>query len=606
VFLQLKPSVIQEIENMDEVPKRQDSNGHEPREYFGYAPVSPQDLPYEEDVDSILRVREERIVPDTARLRDHGRHSWLMVIFSVFFLSALVVLAVWQYLITTCRVKRLCNVTDASSLPSTKYLFKTFEFLIPVDYLWAAVLTGSLGLFIVCCVAYSVIRMDVGTPRMVEIASFIQEGSTSFFTWELRISTAVATALFILVGVGINWRMAGSYGIGAILSLIVGLAAVSMATRGNSRAAAAAQAGARQAFDVAFRTGSVLSVSIVSIGTVGISAAYLMFQDIRALAGFAAGASTIALVLRLGGGIYAKSADAGADLFGKVESSIRNDDPRNPATVADNVGDAVGSVVGTVVDLFESFVFSLVATAILGASLPFFYKDPFAICVTNHLYVDRICGPFGYPAALSHSQYICRTNNLYLSYPLLSIWQSNAAFVAVPFLLAIVAILASILTTSFMYISGDTSTKNKGAKQDDYGILRSLRINTFVSIALIAAGAAGICFGLFGNSSSFRAAPGQGSRDNVIYFKLSSATNSCGPAFPSPSGSSPLPTPQGTFELGRYRPFAAVNKEFDPASQTAWRLYICILVGLALGLIIRLLTETFMNCCHAGSRNRHG
>jgi K(+)-stimulated pyrophosphate-energized sodium pump len=126
-------------------------------------------------------------------------------------------------------------------------------------------------------------------------------------------------------------------------------------------------------------------------------------------------------------------------------------------------------------------------------------------------------------------------------------------------------------------------------------VLRSLRINTFVSNALNAAGAAGICFRLFGNSSSFRAAPGQGSRDNVIYFKLSSATNSCGPAFPSPSGSSPLPTPQGTFELGRYRLFAAVNKEYDLASQTAWRLYICILVGLALGLICRQLTETFMN-----------
>jgi hypothetical protein len=139
--------------------------------------------------------------------------------------------------------------------------------------------------------------------------------------------------------------------------------------------------------------------------------------------------------------------------------------------------------------------------------------------------------------------------------------------------------------------SAATRRQNIRAPSRMLPVLRSLRINTFVSNALNAAGAAGICFRLFGNSSSFRAAPGQGSRDNVIYFKLSSATNSCGPAFPSPSGSSPLPTPQGTFELGRYRLFAAVNKEYDLASQTAWRLYICILVGLALGLICRQLTE---------------
>ena len=234
-------------------------------------------------------------------------------------------------------------------------------------FLILAPVSGVLALLFAYYLILKVSRRDAGTDRMKEIAAFIHEGARAFLMAEYRILVFFVAVLFVLIGIGTSWLTAYCFLIGSIFSTAAGFIGMNVATKANVRTAAAAKDhGMNAALSVAFSGGAVMGMCVVGFGLVGAGLIYLITKNPDILSGFSLGASSIALFARVGGGIYTKAADVGADLVGKVEAGIPEDDPRNPAVIADNVGDNVGDVAGMGADLFESYVGSLVSALTLG------------------------------------------------------------------------------------------------------------------------------------------------------------------------------------------------------------------------------------------------
>lgn len=235
------------------------------------------------------------------------------------------------------------------------------------NLMYLAPVLGIVALVFAFVLAGKVSREDEGTDRMKEIAAAIREGANAFLFAEYRILVVFAMVLFVLIGFGVNWKTAVCFLIGAAFSTLAGYFGMSVATKANVRTANAARVGGmNRALSIAFSGGAVMGMSVVGLGLLGIGLIYVFTRDANILFGFSLGASSIALFGRVGGGIYTKAADVGADLVGKVEAGIPEDDPRNPAVIADNVGDNVGDVAGMGADLFESYVGSIIAAITLG------------------------------------------------------------------------------------------------------------------------------------------------------------------------------------------------------------------------------------------------
>ena len=230
---------------------------------------------------------------------------------------------------------------------------------------------GILGLLFALFQGQKILKEDSGNERMKEIAKAIAEGAEAFLFAEYRILLFFVCSLFLCIGLGTrSWLSAVAFVFGALLSTLAGYFGMRSATAANVRTAEAVrQSGMKKALSVAFSGGSVMGMCVSGFGIFGIGIFYLCTKDVGVLSGFSLGASSIALFARVGGGIYTKAADVGADLVGKVEAGIPEDDPRNPAVIADNVGDNVGDVAGMGADLFESYVGALVSAMTLGALL---------------------------------------------------------------------------------------------------------------------------------------------------------------------------------------------------------------------------------------------
>ena len=249
--------------------------------------------------------------------------------------------------------------------------------------LLAAIVAGVVALAFSALMTMRILKSDEGSEDVRFIGNAIREGAMAFLSREYRLLAIFVVAVFIILAVFIDYDVlsrgdgsgpvggvpatAISYLVGAVGSGLAGFIGMSIAVRANTRTTVQAQSGLNAALRVAFSSGSVMGASVVGIGLIGIAAVYIIFQDITVVAGFGFGASSIALFARVGGGIYTKAADVGADLVGKVEEGLDEDDPRNPATVADNVGDNVGDVAGMGADLFESYTGSIIATVALTA-----------------------------------------------------------------------------------------------------------------------------------------------------------------------------------------------------------------------------------------------
>ena len=234
-----------------------------------------------------------------------------------------------------------------------------------------AVLAAAFGLCVAFMLAKWIGSCDAGTDRMKEISGFIREGAFAFLKREYKSMAIVIVILFFVIGFALDWITAVLYLFGALLSVLAGFFGMNVATKGNVRTAAAAKdSGMNKALKVAFRSGSVMGLCVSGLGLlgVGIVVSCLDLATVtQCITGFGFGASSMALFGRVGGGIYTKAADVGADLVGKVEAGIPEDDPRNPAVIADNVGDNVGDVAGMGSDLFESYVGSIISVITLAA-----------------------------------------------------------------------------------------------------------------------------------------------------------------------------------------------------------------------------------------------
>jgi K(+)-stimulated pyrophosphate-energized sodium pump len=260
------------------------------------------------------------------------------------------------------------------------------------ELLWFAIAAGVIGLIAAAITAMGVLRKDQGSDEVREIGQLIKEGANAFLKREYMILSVFVVIVAVIIALFVDFnvldndkievlnneaRTAGvdvegpwtavAYLLGAIGSALAGYVGMSIAVRANTRTATAAQDGLNPALRVAFGSGTVMGLTVTGIGLLGIVILWSIFRDPNIVAGFAFGASSIALFARVGGGIYTKAADVGADLVGKVEAGIPEDDPRNPATIADNVGDNVGDVAGMGADLFESYVGAMIASLALAS-----------------------------------------------------------------------------------------------------------------------------------------------------------------------------------------------------------------------------------------------
>ncbi len=237
---------------------------------------------------------------------------------------------------------------------------------------WIVPIAAAVGLLVAFCLSSWISKSDEGTDRMKEIAGYIREGAMAFLKREYKTMVIVIAVLFLLIGFGLqSWITAGLYLIGALLSVLAGFFGMNVATKGNVRTAwAAKEAGMPKALKIAFRSGAVMGLCVSGLGLFGLGVVFCVLDlatVTECITGFGLGASSMALFGRVGGGIYTKAADVGADLVGKVEAGIPEDDPRNPAVIADNVGDNVGDVAGMGSDLFESYVGSIISAITLAS-----------------------------------------------------------------------------------------------------------------------------------------------------------------------------------------------------------------------------------------------
>ncbi len=344
-------------------------------------------------------------------------------------------------------------------------------------YLVVSTLAGVLALLFAYFLAGGISKADAGNERMREIAGFIHEGAMAFLFREYRYLIVFAAIVFIVLSMFINWQTAVCFLAGATCSVLAGYFGMQVATKANVRTTEAARHGMGQAIKIAFSGGAVMGMSVAGLGVLGLGTMFMLFaKDVNYIAGFSLGASSIALFARVGGGIYTKAADVGADLVGKVEAGIPEDDPRNPAVIADNVGDNVGDVAGMGADLFESYVGSLVSAFALGAVL---FKGgegilfPLALCAVGivacivGVLIGRDSKADNPQAALNLGTYVAGGITIaaaaVLSYCLFGNFKAFAAIAA-----GLISGLAIGKITE-IYTSGDYASVKKIAQQSQTG-----------------------------------------------------------------------------------------------------------------------------------------
>ncbi len=371
--------------------------------------------------------------------------------------------------------------------------------------IWLAPLFAAVALLFALYKARYVSKCEPGNSRMQEIAAAIAEGASAFLRAEYKILAIFIVVLFVLIAIFINIGTAVCFVIGACFSILAGFFGMRVATKANVRTAnAALTGGMNKALSVAFSGGSVMGMCVVGLGLLGCSLIYIITGNYNILFGFSLGASSIALFARVGGGIYTKAADVGADLVGKVEAGIPEDDPRNPAVIADNVGDHVGDVAGMGADLFESYVGALVSALTLGVSVQGLFTGagaiyPLTIAAVGIL--GSVVATFFVRGKDNSNPHKALKMGSYVSavvVAVLSIVLSYTFFGKIYYALAIIAGLIVGLVIGFVtevYTSDDYKSVKRIAAQSETGSATTIisgvavgMMSTWVPIVLISVG----------------------------------------------------------------------------------------------------------------------
>ena len=380
-----------------------------------------------------------------------------------------------------------------------------------MNLMYVAVICGLIGLVFAFGLTNRVNTVDAGTDRMKEIASAIAEGARAFLFAEYRILAIFIVVLFVVLCFLRNPLTAVCFLCGAVLSIIAGYCGMTVATKANVRTANAARtSGMNKALTVAFSGGAVMGMCVAGLGLLGVAGLYVITGDADVLFGFSLGASSIALFARVGGGIYTKAADVGADLVGKVEAGIPEDDPRNPATIADNVGDNVGDVAGMGADLFESYAGSLISAITLGLAGSFgaitldTAKAAIFPAILSALgIVASVIGTFmvqgkegGNPQkALNRGEYTADAI-VVIGAIALSVYYLGSIMPAVAIIAGlIVGLIIGIITE--VYTSGDYGSVKKIAEQSETGAATTIISGLAVGMQSTAIPLVLICVGIF-------------------------------------------------------------------------------------------------------------
>jgi len=370
-------------------------------------------------------------------------------------------------------------------------------YVVPVVSVLALLFAGYL--------AVKVAKQEEGTEKMKEIASAISEGARAFLTAEYKILIVFVIVLFLLIGFGIgNWVTAICFVVGALFSTLAGYFGMNVATKANVRTAnAARESGMNKALSIAFSGGAVMGMCVAGLGALGVSVVYILTKDVDVLSGFSLGASSIALFARVGGGIYTKAADVGADLVGKVEAGIPEDDPRNPAVIADNVGDNVGDVAGMGADLFESYVGSLVSALTLGVAVSAISGVVFPLAIAGCGLVASIIGTFfvkGEEKASPQKALKMGSNIAALLVVIVSLVLSKVLFGNFDGAIAVIAglivgVLIGLITEC--YTSADYNPVKKIGEQSETGPATTIISGIAVGMQSTAIPLILICIGIF-------------------------------------------------------------------------------------------------------------
>jgi K(+)-stimulated pyrophosphate-energized sodium pump len=354
-----------------------------------------------------------------------------------------------------------------------------------------APIVGIIALIFAYIKANSIKKTNPGNTRMKEIASYIEEGAMAFLQREYRVLSIFVITLFVILAIAINWQTAVSFLLGAVFSALAGYVGMKVATKANVRTAnSAMESGMNKALNIAFSGGSVMGMSVVGLGILGVSILYLLFEEPAIITGFGLGASSIALFARVGGGIYTKAADVGADLVGKVEAGIPEDDPRNPAVIADNVGDNVGDVAGMGADLFESYVGAIISAITLGLAAFGENGVKFALALSSVGIIASIIGVYFVRGdkdpqkALNNGTLVASIITVIAAFFLSkSILDSNKPFIAILAGLAVGLIIARITEH---YTSADYDPVKRIASESETG--PSTNIISGLSVGMMSTG----------------------------------------------------------------------------------------------------------------------
>ena len=372
------------------------------------------------------------------------------------------------------------------------------------NLIWAAPVLAILALVFAAAKTSMVSKAEAGTDRMKEIAGSISEGAHAFLFAEYRILVIFVAVLFLLIGFFISWKTALCFLVGAAFSVAAGYVGMSVATKANVRTANAARtSGMNRALSLAFAGGSVMGMCVVGLGLLGCSVIYAVTKDTEILTGFSLGASSIALFARVGGGIYTKAADVGADLVGKVEAGIPEDDPRNPAVIADNVGDNVGDVAGMGADLFESYVGALVSALTLGVVAFQAEGAIFPLVLAAAGILASIIGCFFVKGdekanphkALKMGSYVSSAVVVVASLVLGKVFFGGFAQAIAIIAGLIVGLVIGIVTE--IYTSGDYNSVKKIAQQSETGAATTIISGLAVGMMSTAVPILLICVGIF-------------------------------------------------------------------------------------------------------------